>query len=182
MTPEIAKRRLILLRHAKSAWPTGVDDHERPLAKRGEKAAPLLGKYLSGKGLRPDLALVSDAMRTRETWKLVRAAFSPPPSERFVADLYDASAVDMLRVVRTTEPTVRTLLLVGHNPGLQELALELAGGGDEPARIAMRDKFPTAAVAVIDFSTGAWEEIAAGGGELERFVTPGSLAKGGSGR
>jgi phosphohistidine phosphatase len=168
----VTRRRLILLRHAKSAWPTGVEDHDRPLAKRGEKTAPMVGAYLAREKLLPSLVLVSTARRTQETWKIVRGPLPHSVAKRDDKNLYEAPTVRLLGIIQAVEPTVATLMLIGHNPGLQDLALELAGSGDEAAHAAMAEKFPTAALAVIDFRA----DITPGSGNLERFVTPGSLA------
>lgn len=168
-------RRLMLLRHAKSAWPEGVPDKERPLATRGEKAAPLIGKYMTREGLVPDLVLVSPARRTQETWMLVRDELPGQVEARDHAGFYEVSAVKMLDALAHVEPRYRNLLIIGHNPGLQELALLLTDAGDADARRKVTEKFPTAGLAVIDFDAADWREIGEGSGRLERFVTPRSL-------
>ena len=169
------KHRLILLRHAKSAWPDGAADRERPLAGRGRKAAPVIGTYMAREKLIPDLALVSPARRAQETWKLVRRALSKKVSEREAPDIYEVSADRILDVIRIVEPGIRTLLIVGHTPGLENAASLIAPDGDADAVGRMREKFPTAGLAVIDLDLDGWDEIAAGTGYLERFVTPRSL-------
>ncbi|MBB2687556.1 UNVERIFIED_ORG: phosphohistidine phosphatase [Rhizobium etli] len=169
------KHRLILLRHAKSAWPNGVADRERPLAGRGRKAAPVIGTYMAREKLIPDLALVSPARRAQETWKLIRQALSKKVSDRESADIYEVSAERILDVIRAVEPDIRTLLIVGHNPGMENAASLIVADGDAAAVGRMREKFPTAGLAVIDLDLGGWDEIAAGTGYLERFVTPRSL-------
>lgn len=173
--PPKPKRRLILLRHAKSAWPEGVADRERPLADRGRKAAPVIGAYMAREKLIPDLALVSPARRARETWKLVRGALAKKVTEREAPEIYEVSAERILDVIRTVEPSIRTLLLVGHNPGMENAASLVVANGDADAVGRMREKFPTAALAVIDLDLDGWDEIAAGTGCLKRFVTPRSL-------
>ena len=165
-------RRLMLLRHAKSARMGGTADIDRPLAARGREAAPRLGAYLRAEGLSPDLALVSAARRTRETWDLVRPALGDV-EVRFEPRIYEAPTERLLAVVREVEPEVGTLLMIGHNPGFQELARRLAGDGDALARLGQ--KFPTAGLAVIDCPVASWADVHAGGGRLERFVTPKSL-------
>ncbi|MDM9624290.1 histidine phosphatase family protein [Rhizobium sp. S152] len=167
----LPRYRLLLLRHAKSAWPDGVDDHDRPLAGRGLKAAPLMGRYMAREMLVPDLALVSTARRTQQTWALVGAELPDTP-HRDVGEIYEASVERLAAVLRATDPEVRTLLVVGHNPGFQDLALYLAGYGDGLDQL--REKFPTGALAVIDFAV-AWRDVTAGSGRLERFVAPRSL-------
>ncbi|AUX78170.1 SixA phosphatase family protein [Sinorhizobium fredii] len=165
-----AARRLMLLRHAKSAWPEGVADHRRPLAGRGRKAAPVIGAYMAEQGLVPDLALVSTARRAQETWELVAEALPASVDSRDAVGIYEVAAKAILGVIRGVEPSVRSLLLVGHNPGMEELALLLAGEGEALPRL--REKFPTAALAVIDFDAGQWSEIEPSSGRLVRFVTP----------
>ena len=169
------KHRLILLRHAKSAWPGGVADRERPLAGRGRKAALVIGTYMAREKLIPDLALVSPARRAQETWKLIRQALSKKVSDREAADIYEVSAERILAVIRAVEPDIRTLLIVGHNPGMENAASLIVADGDAAAVGRMREKFPTAGLAVIDLDLDGWDEIAAGTGYLERFVTPRSL-------
>ncbi len=168
-------RRLILLRHAKSDWPDGVPDHERPLAKRGRRTAPLMGTYLVKQGLLPDLALISTARRAIETWELASAACGRTIAWKEEPRLYDAAATTLLDIVREAPRRIGTLLIVGHNPGLEEFAGILIGKGPEPALSALHQKFPTAGLAVIDFAVQDWTEIADGLGELELFQTPKSI-------
>ena len=156
------KHRLILLRHAKSAWPDGVADRERPLAERGRKAAPVIGAYMAREKLIPDLALVSPARRAQETWKLVREVLSKKVAECETPDIYEVAAERILEVIRTVEPAIRALLIVGHNPGMENAA-------------SLKEKFPTAGLAVIDFDVGGWDEVAEGSGYLKWFVTPRSV-------
>ena len=172
MTRNSNNRRLILLRHAKSAWPGGVIDEERPLSDRGRKAAPVIGAYMAREKLIPDLALVSPARRAQETWQLVRETLPEGIAEREATGIYEVAAHDILAVIQTAEPGIRTLLLVGHNPGLEDLASLLVKDGDAGAVARMREKFPTAGLAVIDFDIGGWDAVAAGTGYIERFVTP----------
>ncbi|CAH1658714.1 Phosphohistidine phosphatase [Hyphomicrobiales bacterium] len=176
-------RRLILLRHAKSDWPDGVADHDRPLAARGRKAAPLMAAYMAAEQLIPDLALVSSARRTQDTWALVGPALGKArPDGTGTADLpmktekriYEARVEILLTVLRGIAEDVKTLLVVGHNPGMAELTLLLSGGGDSQQLADLQRKFPTAALSVIDFP-GRWAELAPFKGRLDRFITPKSL-------
>ncbi|MBB4238141.1 SixA phosphatase family protein [Rhizobium esperanzae] len=175
LNPMLPKHRLILLRHAKSAWPDGVADRERPLADRGRKAASAIGTYMVREKLIPDLALVSPAHRAQETWKLVRRAFSKKLSEREAADIYEVPAERILDVIRAVEPGIHTLLIVGHNPGMENAASLIVADGDADAVTRIREKFPTAGLAVIDLDLNGWDEFAVGTGYLERFITPRSL-------
>jgi phosphohistidine phosphatase len=171
-------RRLMLLRHAKSNWPAGVADRERPLATRGHEAAPLMGRYLAEELLLPDLVLISPARRTVETWELVLPMLPEKPGTHFEPRIYESKIDRLLHVVQETEPHVRTLLMIGHNPGFEELAALLTGHGDRYAAARMAQKFPTCGLAVLDFAVEDWRDVAARGGRLDRFVTPASLGEG----
>ena len=134
--------RLLLLRHAKAErGQSGGRDHERTLAPRGRDDAPRLGAYMARHRLIPDLALVSTATRTRETWALAAPAFAKPPPVEFEEQVYEATPQSILKVIGSVGPEVRTLLVVGHNPGLQELAAMLAATGDVDLR--QRDRKST---------------------------------------
>lgn len=169
-------RRLILLRHAKSDWPDGIADPERPLAPRGRAAAPLVGAYLSRESLVPDLVLVSPARRTRETWDLVAPCLPRSPKAAPEPRIYEASAARLLAVLRDQPAEVHTLMLVGHNPGMEDLAELLVHEGPTLARDAMGEKFPTGALAVIDFPIDDWAAIAPHLGRLDRFIVPRALS------
>lgn len=168
----------MLLRHAKSNWPAGVADRERPLAARGREAAPTMGRYLAEELLLPDLVLISPARRTVETWELVRPMLPERPPSHVEPRIYEAAPDALLRVAQEAEPAVRTLLMIGHNPGFEELAARLAGHGDRYAAARMAQKYPTCGLAVLDFSIEDWRDLAARGGRLERFVTPASIGEG----
>ena len=119
--------RLLLLRHAKSARPEGVADRDRPLAERGRKDALFMGALMAREGLIPDLALVSPAKRTRETWARARGAFSSAIPEREVASLYDSTPGRLLDAIRAAGGEAKTIVLVGHNPEMEETAGLLCG-------------------------------------------------------
>jgi phosphohistidine phosphatase len=155
-------RRLVVLRHAKSAWPDGVADHERPLAPRGRRDAPVAGRLLAEADCLPDLALCSTAVRARETWELASAQWGTPPPVRHDPRVYAADVPDLLTVVREVSSEVETLLLVGHNPGLEELVLELAGDGLDDTLDEVRTKFPTSAIAVLAWYGTTWRALAPG--------------------
>ncbi|MFI1167337.1 SixA phosphatase family protein [Streptomyces sp. NPDC020801] len=165
-------RRLVVLRHAKSAWPHGVPDHERPLAPRGRRDAPAAGRALAEADWLPDLALCSTALRARRTWDLVSAQWGTPPPVRYDSRLYAADAGTLLTVVREVPPEVGTLLLLGHNPGLQELVLELAGDGLDDTLDRLRVKFPTSAVAVLAWHGAGWQALAPGTALLTELTVP----------
>ena len=165
---------LSLLRHAKSSWADpGLDDYERPLAKRGVNAAAEIGKYLKRQKLRPDLILCSGAVRTRATLDLVLAELgTPAPEVRYDDALYRTSPDAMLGVLLKIDSPNRHVMMIGHNPELHELSLSLIGDGRPDDTAALAEKFPTAAVAVIVFDVAGWSGIRAASGRLERFVTP----------
>lgn len=172
-------RRLILFRHAKSDWSDdGLDDHDRGLSARGRKAAGPMGAWLAGRGFRPDLVLCSTARRAKTTWDLAKSAFTPSPKARFERGIYLAPPTALLDQVRSAEADVQTLLIVGHNPGLEQFVELLASKGDPEARRALSEKFPTAGIAVIDFPYDDWSKISPNDGRLDRFVTPRALGIG----
>ena len=156
----MAMKQLLLLRHAKSSWnDPGLDDFDRPLAERGVKAARLMGRELAARDWLPDLALVSSALRSRDTWRLVAAELPVHPRAAFAETLYDASAADILSQIRKTDGSSGCLVVIGHNPGLEELATQLAGPGSEAkARKRLDEKFPTAALARFVFE-GDWSGL-----------------------
>ena len=164
-------RTLVLLRHAKSGYPAGVRDHDRPLAPRGEHEAVLAGRWLREEGPALDLALVSTAERTRQTWGLVSAELDPSPERRLEPRIYEAHARDLLDVVAGVEDAVQSVLLVGHNPGLEDLATDLAGSTHGDALTRLRGKFPTSAIAVLQWA-GSWGVVAPGYADLVDFAVP----------
>ncbi len=173
---------LTLLRHAKSSWDEpALEDYDRPLAKRGKKAAPEIGSALAAMGLRPDLVLCSGAARARATLDLVLGKLGAPVPEVVYDDaLYMATPDDLLTRLHRIGPgaaggTPHHVMLVGHNPGLEELALLLVGSGAADDTARMTEKFPTAAVAVVGFTADSWGSIAPGSGRLEHFLTPKQL-------
>jgi phosphohistidine phosphatase len=164
-------KRLLLLRHAKAkrAQP-GEKDLDRILTDRGRAGARKLGAYLARHDLIPDQVLVSTSVRTRETWTQVAKAFRKPPPVHFEKRLYESSPEAILDVVCDAEPKVATLLVIGHNPSIQELANMLTDAGNADARRRLKEEFPTAALAVITFEASAWRKLHSGGGRLEHFV------------
>lgn len=170
-------RRLILLRHAKSAWPDGVDDFARPLADRGRRAAPLIGAYLARRRLTPDLVLVSPARRAEDTWSLVRKLLPETTAHRLEERIYESSAETLLAVIRQTAAATRTLMIIGHNPGLEDLARQLLASREGEHAERLLEKYPTAGLAVFDVDGADWSAVQPGRGRLKAFVTPKSLAK-----
>ncbi|MEV0919401.1 histidine phosphatase family protein [Streptomyces sp. NPDC049967] len=164
-------RRIVLLRHAKAEW-SQDSDHERPLAERGRKDAPVAGRRLVDSGIAFDLALCSTATRTRETWKLAVHEMPERPRTVYEERLYEASLGELIALVNETPDEVRNLLVIGHNPGMHALADALSGAseGDALARMT-RAGFPTAAFAVVEFS-GTWKGVEHGIGKLTEYWTP----------
>jgi phosphohistidine phosphatase len=169
---------LTLLRHAKSSWDDpALDDHDRPLAKRGTKAAPEIAKYLKHEELLPNLILCSGAVRTRATLALILAEVGrPAPEIRYDDTLYLAAPETILQRIQSVEPDHTHVMVIGHNPGMHALALELTGGGERKAVAALATEFPTAALAVLTFDAAQWRDIKTASGRLEHFVTPRRLA------
>ena len=165
-------RRLVVLRHAKSAWPAGVDDHERPLAPRGRRDAPAAGRALAEADCLPDLVLCSTAVRARQTWELASAQWGAPPPVRLEPRLYAADVPDLLEVVHAVPAQVGTLLVIGHNPGLADLVLALAGDGRDDALARVRTKFPTAAIAVLTWHGNDWDSLTRGAALLTDMTVP----------
>ena len=164
--------RLLLLRHAKSSWDDeSLPDHDRPLAKRGRKAAELVGAHLRASGPRPDLVLCSSATRTRETLELLSLE---DPQVRIEDDLYGADDGALLARVRLLPEDAGTVLLIGHNPAMQDLAIRLAGPGAGEQAARLREKFPTAALAVYEIG-GVWGSLAADVAHLSSLVLPREL-------
>jgi len=164
--------RLMLLRHAKTerAQP-GERDRDRKLTKRGRADAPVIGAYMAHHGLIPDLALVSPAERAQQTWALAAAAFAKAPRAVNDERIYNAGPETLIGVIAATRK-VRSLLVVGHNPGLHELALQLVASGDVDMREALHEKLPTSGLVVIDLPFDDWSPVHPRSGRLERFVSP----------
>lgn len=156
------QRTLILLRHGKSAYPDGVDDHDRPLAARGRREAPLAGEWLNEHYPTTDLILTSTAKRARQTADIVHNAFTQIPAFESDIRLYLADDEMLMTVVRELPPYQNTVLLVGHNPGLEHLISTVA-----QTWYPMR----TSSIAVLS-GAGGWEAVAPGWATLETAVTP----------
>ena len=165
--------RLMIFRHAKAEKSApGMRDRDRPLAARGLKEAPQMGAFMAHHKLVPRHALVSPARRTRETWDGL-AGVLPGSIPVFYEDrLYDATPEAIMAVIKETPPDIRTLIVIGHNPGLHETARLLIASGDVEARERLNEGLPTSGLAVIDFAGNDWEKLHPRGGRLERFVTP----------
>jgi phosphohistidine phosphatase len=173
-------RRLLLLRHAKSDWAKAEgrarDDHERPLTTRGRMAASLMGRYMRDRNYLPALVLCSTAVRTRETLDMVLPALEVSPKVRYEDSLYLAEWPRLLETLRAAPTEASPLLLIGHNPGLEQLAIALLAKPKTAAiralAEAMARKFPTTALAVLNFRGGSWDAVKPGTGRLVDFMRP----------
>jgi phosphohistidine phosphatase len=167
---------LYVLRHAKSSWSDPLlDDLDRPLSARGVRSVALLSRHLKAAGVVPDLVLCSPARRAVETVDGLRPALREAATVWFDHAVYDADADDLLALVRTVPREVRRLLLVGHNPAVQELVLDLSRDHLDERRAAVQAKFPTGALATLRFE-GGWSALAPGTARLTDLVTPRSLS------
>ncbi|MFI1941491.1 SixA phosphatase family protein [Streptomyces purpureus] len=164
-------RRLVVLRHAKSAWPEGLPDHDRPLGPRGLRDAPAAGRWLRDADCLPELVLCSTARRARSTWELAAAEMPGTPPARHDRRVYAADSQSLLDLVREVPDDVGTLLLIGHNPGLQELVLLLVGETLDDTLQRVEAKFPTSAIAVLT-RRGAWADFAPGTALLTDLAVP----------
>lgn len=168
-------RQLLLLRHAKSAWDDpALSDHARPLNARGRRAVSAMSGAMHGLGLRPELVLVSSSRRTLQTLEGLGALDGPPRVEP-MDDLYLAPWTRLLQALREVPAEVRSVLLIAHNPGLHELALNLAGPAAETeAGAALAEAYPTGALAEFALE-GSWASLAEHGARLVRFLQPSDL-------
>ena len=166
----VTERRLYLLRHGKSSWrDPDLDDHDRPLAGRGRRAAKAIARHLQEQGIQPELVLCSTAKRARETLERIepvlgRGAMCLEPG------LYGAGPADLLARLHDVPPPIGSAMVIGHNPGLQELALLLARDG--PGVRELEAKFPTGALATLAFRGAEWVVLDPGTAELIDFVRP----------
>jgi phosphohistidine phosphatase len=166
---------LSLLRHAKSAWNNpGASDFVRPLAPRGEKAAPRMGAYMVREGLVPELVLCSTALRARQTLDIVSAEWESKPEIRYEEGLYHAGPAQMLQYLQALTQSCQHAMIIGHNPGMYSLAANLSGDGEADALDALGTNFPTAALAVIKIER-EWPLVGPDTGYLQRFVVPRQL-------
>lgn len=171
-------KRLLLLRHAK-AEAASADDHNRALIARGQKDSVRMGRFLREDVYLPDHILCSDSRRTRETLGLILPELATNPTAQYLRELYLAEPEVVLAAIRRAPEKAGCLMVVGHNPGLEQVALALAAApADKKARKrydSMKQKFPTCALAVIDFDAARWEEVGPGRGDLDAFVRPKDL-------
>jgi len=169
-------RTVSLYRHAKSSWDDpALEDFDRGLSKRGQKSAPAMGAFLRENALMPELVICSPAQRTRETFDLTFGQRNDAPNLRFDERLYHASSATMLDLLRNLPAEIENVMILGHNPGLHALALDLFSHGDADAVDAVCRKFPTCGLAIVDIELGDWGSLGVGEGYLRSFMTPKQL-------
>ncbi|WP_166646295.1 SixA phosphatase family protein [Zavarzinia compransoris] len=167
---------IILLRHAKSSWDDpSMEDRDRPLNQRGERAAGLVAAFLRHEGLLPEIILCSSALRTRETLARVQAVIGDDTPALIEDELYLASAAKLLERLRCLGDDAASVLLIGHNPGLEDLAATLIEPRGSALEEKMAVKFPTAGLAVIRADAGTWAALKRRSGRLDLFVIPKDL-------
>jgi phosphohistidine phosphatase len=170
-------RRLMLLRHSKTEndAPSGRDQ-DRRLDNRGRSDAAEIGGWIGRHPPFPDSVLVSHAIRAHQTWEIAWEAMKklvPEPRVELVPELYGADPAQLLQIIRDASAAdPKTLMLVGHNPGMHEMALALAGSGDAAGRKALADNLPTSGLAVFGFDIDDWDDVAFRRGRLLQFVSP----------
>lgn len=164
-----------MLRHAKSSWDDpDLPDRLRPLAPRGVRAAGSMARHLRAAAVAPDLVLCSPARRAVQTWEGVAPGVPPDTAVEIDEAIYHADADELFARLRDVRSRIRSVLLVGHNPGLQDLAVDLVGSGDVGLRERLLTKFPTGALATIDVP-GDWHDLTWGAASLPAFVVPREL-------
>jgi phosphohistidine phosphatase len=177
MTRGTLDRHAYLLRHAKSSWSDPeLDDHDRPLARRGVKATNVLRKHMRREGIAPQLVVCSSAVRAMQTLEGVREAFAPETRVEIEDGLYAAGADRLLARLREVPDDLDSVMVIAHNPGMEDLALALAGSGDDADLERMRTKYPTGGLATLGFD-GSWRELGSGRARLNAFVMPRELKK-----
>jgi phosphohistidine phosphatase len=168
-------RTLYLVRHAKSSWTDpSIPDHERPLAPRGRRAARRLAEHVGSQRVRPALVLCSSARRACDTLDELKPSLGEHVEVLITDDLYGAGSGELLHRLGDVDEDIDSVMVVGHNPGLHDLALELTGDGDESAIAQLRTKFPTGAMATLQLGQ-SWGELAPGQAYLTSLVLPRKL-------
>lgn len=168
--------RLFLLRHAKSSWDeTAIPDFDRPLNLRGRAAAPLMGRHMANHSMRPERVLCSSSRRTRETFAGILPFIQGDFEAQFMRSIYTQTEATYLSILRRHGGIARTLMLIGHNPAIQETATALIGHGNPELTRQIAEKFPTAGLAVIDFDIFNWSGLQPGSGRIVAFFRPREL-------
>lgn len=169
---------LYLLRHAKSSWKdASLEDFDRPLNKRGRRAAKALGDHLQRLSISPAQVLCSPSRRTRETLERVQRRLPVALPVRFEQAIYLAEAHTLLGRIHRLSDSLASVMIIGHNPGLEMLARMLTQGGDEAARGKLARKFPTGALATLHADIDSWHDLTPGGAVLDAFVVAADLVE-----
>ena len=167
-------RTVYLLRHGKSSWSeAALSDIDRPLAPRGERASRRIARYMRRQKIRPALVLCSPSLRTRQTLEGIRPSLGKSCAVELVPELYAATERELLERLRSIPNTIDSVLIIGHNPGLQRLGLVLASRGGKLRRL--EERFPTGALATLILGTENWDALVAGAGELVDYAVPREL-------
>jgi phosphohistidine phosphatase len=169
-------KKLILLRHAKSGWDDPVPrDFDRPLNAKGLRAARAVGRYAREAGIDFDAVVASPALRVTETLAEFASGYGQIPEPSYDRRIYLASAQALLEVIQGVDDGTETVLLVGHNPGLEDLVFLLVPEGEDDAREQVEEKYPTASIAEITLGVDHWADTEVGSGTLDRFIRPRDL-------
>lgn len=169
---------VLALRHAKSSWDDlSLADFDRPLNRRGQAAAPVMGRYLRQAGYRPDVVLCSPALRARQTLALVQTTFPELPAPIFEPKLYNARKSTLFDCLCALAEPAEQVLMIAHNPGLERLAVALVGAGSAAARKRLAAKFPTGGLAVLRFDQARWVDVTPGSGTLVDVTRPKDLVR-----
>ncbi len=174
-------KKLYILRHAKAGSKGTkkiLDDHDRPLSKKGLDSCKLIARHLKKHKEKPALVISSTAKRTRKTFENVFEGYPPPPEIEFNPRLYLAGAEDIITVINEVDDSIPSLMIIGHNPGLHELCLELADGGDRALIRAVQSYFPPGSLAVYEIDEKSWSDVGRKSGALIEFTTPKNLTPG----
>ncbi|GAA6212167.1 histidine phosphatase family protein [Hyphomicrobiales bacterium 4NK60-0047b] len=178
---------LYILRHAKSSWKDeSLEDFDRPLNKRGKLNAASMGEFLSGSVIQPDMVLCSTAKRCKQTLKLLLSSGFSPSQQKFLDRLYLARADEIMNEIQSSSNLISSLMIIGHNPGLEDLVQKLIKDKTSSDYLSLLDKFPTCAFAQIQFNkdngqlnknkgqfnTGSWTKLAPNSGTLYCYLTP----------
>lgn len=170
-------KHLILMRHAKSSWDhPDLDDHARPLNERGKSGAAAMAGWLGAMKARPDHVIVSDAVRTSQTWDIIRRDMGISPDTEISRDYYLANPMRMMDAIKSAPDDAETIMLIGHQPGMSVLLERLADGSEPVSRQRAYQHFPTAATALLDVPVAAWGDVDFGNCVFARFASPKELA------
>lgn len=165
---------LYLLRHAKSDWNnTFLSDFERPLNQRGRRSASKIASFISTNKIRPELILCSSARRTRETLEIIQHSFNPKTEFSIENELYASSVYDLIKRIQRVPDSIKSLMIIGHNPGMQDLSLQLSTSSE--LRDQISEKFPTGALVDVFIETESWSRIAQGEARIISFTTPNDI-------